>query len=98
MDLKDNFLELRIKHEVLGYIYQFMDIRYSGIVFDARRYNNKLHIFVTLPNVANGISGEFSIPLKVIKETELGIIVDSIKSYIDEILEGLEEGIKDDDD
>lgn len=97
MDLKDNFLELRIKHEVLGYIYQFMDIRYSGMVFDARRYNNKIHMFVTLPNAANGISGEFAIPLKVIKEAELGVMAGCVKDYIDDIIEGAEESIKDDD-
>lgn len=95
MDIKYKYWDLELKHNLLSYLYSLMNIKYSGAILDLIKEKDSLQIWVTLPNVCEGVTGKINIPMKTIKEYELTDLCIGIQEYIDDTIIEMEGEIND---
>ena len=86
MDTKYKYWDLELKHNLLSYLYSLMNIKYSGAILDLIKERDLVYIWVTLPNVCEGVTGKIKLPMKTIREHELSDLCIGIQEYIDDII------------
>lgn len=95
MDTKYKYWDLELKHNLLSYLYSLMNIKYSGIILDLIKEKDILQVWVTLPNVCEGVTGKIKVPMRTIREYELTDLCIGIREYIDDIIVQMEEETND---
>ena len=95
MDINEKYWEIKLKHKFLLYMYDFMDIRYNGMIVDIIKEFNKLIFFVTLPQL--GYNLYIKIPIAEFKKWSDGDFCEGLRQYIEEELQAYEEMLEDDD-
>lgn len=94
MDINEKYWELKLKHKFLLYMYDFMDIRYTGMVIDIIKEFNKVVFFVTLPQL--GYNLYIKIPISEFKKWNEESFCEGLRQYMEEEIQAHEEMLDDD--
>lgn len=86
MDIKYKYWDLELKHILLSHLYSLMNIKYSGAILDFIKEKDTLQVWVTLPNVCEGVTGKIDVPMKTIKKYEPTDLCIGIQEHIDDII------------
>lgn len=95
MDTKYKYWDLELKHNLLSHLYSLMNIKYSGVIIDLIKEKDTLQVWVTLPNVCEGVTGKINVPMNTVREYELSDLCIGIREYIDDIIVQMEEETND---
>lgn len=90
MDTKYKYWDLELKHNFLSHLYSLMNIKYSGVILDLIKERDFIYVWVTLPNVCEGVTGRIKLPMKIIREFELSDLCVGLQEYIDDIIVEME--------